>query len=65
MLEDFYTSNKPKYDPETGRRVFDINIRNIKNWSDAAGAVSVKSWNYAREVHEDKLSRLRDMKEYF
>ena len=50
---------KPSYDPKTGRRLFDIAIHDVKVWGDAAGAVDVKSWNYAREVHEEKLAKCR------
>ena len=55
---------KPKYDDKTGRRLFDISISDVKVWGDAAGAVPVKSWNYAREVHEEKLAKARQTKEY-
>lgn len=41
-----------------------MNVSDIQVWSDAAGAVSTKSWNYAREIHQEKLKRLRQMKEY-
>ena len=55
---------KPSYDPKTGRRLFDIAIKDVKVWGDAAGAVDVKSWNYAKEVHEEKLAKSRQTKEY-
>jgi len=58
-MEAYKDLYKPSYDPKTGRRLFDIAIRDVKVWGDAAGAVSVKSWNYAREVHEEKLAKFR------
>ena len=64
QLEAYNDVNKPKYDPKTGRRMFDVNIKDINVWSDAAGAVSVKSWNHVKEVHEEKLAKLRKMKEW-
>ena len=63
-IEAYQDVYKPRYDPVTGRRLFDIDIKDVRVWSDAAGAVPVKSWNYAREVHEEKLSKLRKMKEW-
>jgi len=59
QMEAYKDLYKPSYDPKTGRRLFDIAIRDVKVWGDAAGAVSVKSWNYAREVHEEKLAKFR------
>ena len=67
LLEDadeFRQLMKPRYDPKTGRRLFNVAVEDIQVWSDAAGAVSTKSWNYARDLHQDKLHQLRNMKEY-
>lgn len=36
----------------------------MKTYADAAGNVTVKAWNHAREVHEEKLARARQTKEY-
>ena len=44
--------------------MFDININDVKPYADAAGNVTVKAWNHAREVHEEKLAKARQTKEY-
>jgi hypothetical protein len=58
-MKAYQSLYKPRHDKKTGRRLFDIGFTDLRSYADAAGNVTVKAWNHAREVHEEKLARAR------
>jgi hypothetical protein len=54
----------PEFDLETGLRKFNVELKDIKVFSDITGNVVTQDWELSKNGHHEKLGKYRVMKKY-